>query len=106
MAWIFLIAAGLLEVCWAVGMKYSCGFTKLWPSIFVVATMTGSVVGLALAMRSIPLGTAYAVWTGIGTVGAVLAGIVIFHESASVLRMLCVLAIISGIIGLKLLSVN
>ena len=106
MAWIFLIAAGLLEVCWAVGMKYSCGFTKLWPSLFVIATMTGSVVGLALAMRTLPLGTAYAVWTGIGTIGAVAVGIVAFNESASILRLLCVTAILTGIAGLKLLASN
>ncbi len=106
MAWLYLFSAGVLEVCWAVAMKYSYGFTKLLPSIIVVVAMIGSIVGLALATKTLPLGTAYAVWTGIGTVGAVVCGMIFFGESASILRMLCVFAIIAGIAGLKLLSAN
>ncbi len=101
MDWIFLFIAGILEICWAVGMKYAHGFTRLMPSVFTVVTMLGSFGFLALAMRSIPLGTAYAVWTGIGVVGTVLSGIVLFGESCSVIRILCLLLIVSGIIGLK-----
>ena len=106
MAWVYLLFAGLLEVCWAVAMKYSCGFTKLVPSAVVVLAMIGSIAGLALAMKTLPLGTAYAVWTGIGTVGAVAVGIAAFGESASLLRLLCVFAILAGIIGLKVLNTH
>ncbi len=102
MNWILLIIAGLLEICWAVGMKYSYGFTRLVPSVFTVVTMAGSVGLLALAMRTIPLGTAYAVWTGIGAVGTVIFGILFLHESHSLFRILCLLFIAAGIVGLKL----
>ena len=85
-------------------MKYSHGFTRLVPSIIVIAAMTGSIIGLALATKTLPLGTAYAIWTGIGTVGAVICGIIFFNETASILRMLCIFAIIVGIAGLKLLA--
>ncbi len=102
MNWILLIIAGLLEICWAVGMKYSHGFTRFVPSVFTVVTMAGSVGLLALAMRTIPLGTAYAVWTGIGAVGTVIFGILFLHESHSLFRILCLLFIVVGIVGLKL----
>ena len=104
MAWIILIIAGLLEVCWAVGLKYTEGFTRLWPSVGTVAAMTASVVLLGWAMRTLPVGTAYAVWTGIGAVGTVLLGIVLFGEPATVARLACVGLVVAGILGLKLVT--
>jgi quaternary ammonium compound-resistance protein SugE len=104
MNWILLIIAGLLEVGWAIGLKYSEGFTRLWPSVFTVVTMALSVFLLAVAMRSLPVGTAYAVWTGIGAVGTVILGIVLFGESASFARLVCVGLIIAGIAGLKFIT--
>lgn len=104
MAWIILFIAGLLEVGWAIGLKYTDGFSRLWPSIGTVAAMTGSVVLLGIAMRTLPLGTAYAVWTGIGAVGTVLLGIVLFQEPATALRLACVGLILAGIVGLKLVT--
>jgi len=104
MAWIILIIAGLLEVCWAIGLKYTEGFTKLWPSVGTVAAMTASVVLLGWAMRTLPVGTAYAVWTGIGAVGTVLLGIVLFGEPATVARLACVGLVVAGILGLKLVT--
>lgn len=106
MNWIWLCIAGLFEVCWAVGMKYSHGFTRLCPSLFTIVTMLASFGFLALAMRSLPLGTAYAVWTGIGTVGTVIVGMILFGESTAVLRILCLTLIVTGIVGLKLLTVK
>ncbi len=106
MSWIWLCIAGMFEICWAVGMKYSHGFTRLYPSIFTAVTMFASLGCLALAMRTLPLGTAYAVWTGIGTVGTVIVGMIFFGESTAILRILCLLLIVSGIVGLKLLSVK
>lgn len=102
MPWIVLVVAGLFEVGWAIGLKYTEGFTRLWPSVATVAAMVASVVLLGWAMRSLPVGTAYAVWTGIGAVGTVLLGIVLFHEPATVGRLLCVAMILAGIVGLKL----
>lgn len=104
MAWVYLIIAGLFETVWAVGMKYSEGFTKLYPSALVVVAMFLSVWLLGLAMRSLPLGTAYAVWTGVGTLGAVIYGIFFFGESADVLRLVFVAMILGGLIGLKAVS--
>ena len=104
MNWILLIIAGLLEVGWAIGLKYSEGFTRLWPSVFTLVTMALSVFLLAVAMRSLPVGTAYAVWTGIGAVGTVILGIVLFGESASLARLICVALIIAGIAGLKFIT--
>ncbi len=106
MNWIWLCIAGILEIFWAVGMKYSHGFTRLIPSLLTVAAMLASLGCLALAMRTLPLGTAYAVWTGIGTVGTVIVGMIFFGESTAILRILCLLLIVSGIVGLKLLSVK
>ncbi|HEY9103904.1 quaternary ammonium compound efflux SMR transporter SugE [Chitinimonas sp.] len=102
MAWIILIVAGLLEIGWAVGLKYTEGFTRLWPSVATGAAMLASVTLLGLAVRSLPLGTAYAVWTGIGAVGTVVLGIVLFGESAQPMRLLCMVLIVAGIAGLKL----
>ena len=104
MAWALLFLAGLLEVAWAVGLKYTDGFTRPWPTAATVAAMIGSVVLLALAVRTLPLGTAYAVWTGIGTAGAVLLGIVLFQEPATLARLFFVGLIVAGLVGLKLVT--
>ncbi len=104
MAWIHLLVAGFFEVFWAIGLKMSHGFTNLWISILTVIGMIASFYFLALALKNIPLGTAYAVWTGIGTIGTVILGILLFKEPASILRFVCILLIVSGITGLKLLS--
>jgi quaternary ammonium compound-resistance protein SugE len=104
MAWLILLAAGLLEVVWAIGLKYTQGFSRLMPTVVTVIAMIASMGLLGLAVRSLPIGTAYAVWTGIGTVGTVLVGILVFGESASLLRLLCVSLIVIGIIGLKALT--
>jgi len=102
MYWIVLVVAGLFEIGWAIGLKYTEGFTRLVPSVLTAAAMVVSIVLLALAAKKLPLGTAYAVWTGIGAVGAVTLGIVLFGESAQPLRLLCVGLIVAGIVGLKL----
>lgn len=102
MAWVLLVAAGLFEVGWAVGLKYTEGFTRLWPSLGTVAAMALSLALLGLALRSLPLGTAYAVWTGIGTVGTALLGIALMGDSADPLRLACIGLIVAGIVGLKL----
>ncbi len=104
MAWVVLFFAGLLEIGWAIGLKYTEGFTKLWPSVGTALSMVLSVVLLGWAMRSLPVGTAYAVWTGIGAVGTVILGIVLFHEPANAARLICVGLIVAGILGLKLTS--
>lgn len=104
MSWTILFVAGLFEVGWAIGLKYTHGFTRLWPTIGTVTAMTISVVLLGLAMRELPVGTAYAVWTGIGAVGTVILGIVLFNDPASAARLICVGLIIAGILGLKLSS--
>ena len=101
-AWVTLIFAGLLETGWALGLRYTEGFTRVGPSVVTLAVMAGSVYLLSRSLASLPLGTAYAVWTGIGAVGTVIAGIVLFGESRSVVRLLCILLIVSGIVGLKL----
>ena len=104
MAWIWLTAAGLLEIVWAVGLKYTEGFTRLAPSAVTVAAMIGSVYLLALAVRAIPIGTAYAVWTGIGAVGVAVLGMALFGEPRDVLRIVSILLIVLGIAGLKVLT--
>ena len=104
MSWLFLFVAGLLEVVWAVGLKYTDGFTRLWPTLGTLLAMTASVAFLGLALRTIPLGTGYAIWTGIGAVGVAIAGMILFGESRQILRILCILTIVAGIVGLKLLS--
>ena len=104
MAWIILLLAGLFEIVWAVGLKYTEGFTRLWPSVGTVAAMVVSIVLLAVATKQLPLGTAYAIWTGIGAVGAVTLGIFLFGESAAPLRLACVGLVVVGILGLKLTS--
>jgi len=102
--WLLLTLAGLLEVGWAVGLKYTHGFTRLWPSVLTIIAMVLSMGLLGLAVRTLPIGTAYAVWTGIGTIGAAILGIVLFAEPATALRIGCLALIITGIVGLKVLS--
>ena len=104
MAWGILFLAGLFEVAWAIGLKYSEGLTRLWPSVWTALAMALSVWLLGLALKSLPLGTAYSVWVGIGAVGTVVLGIVLFGESANTVRLISVTLIIGGIIGLKLAS--
>ena len=104
MAWIYLFFAGLFEIGWAVGLKYTDGFTRFWPTLATLAAMGLSLWLLGLALRALPLGTAYAVWTGIGTVGTALLGIALFQESADLVRLASIGLILAGIIGLKLVS--
>jgi quaternary ammonium compound-resistance protein SugE len=104
MAWGLLLLAGLLEVGWAVGLKYTDGFTRPWPSVGTAAALVASVVLLAVALRTLPLGTAYAVWTGIGTVGTAILGMVLLGEPAGAMRLVCIALIVAGIVGLKLAS--
>ncbi|QAT44012.1 quaternary ammonium compound efflux SMR transporter SugE [Aminipila luticellarii] len=104
MQWLFLGTAGLFEVCWAVSLKYSHGFTKLLPSVVTVIGMILSFYFLSLALKTLPLGTSYAIWTGIGTVGTVILGILFFKEPADLMRLICIGFIVTGIIGLKLVS--
>lgn len=101
-AWLVLFVAGLCEIGWAVGLKYTEGFSRLWPSVWTVAAMVASVVLLGWSLKVLPLGTAYAVWTGIGAVGTAILGIYLFGESREVLRLLCIGLIVIGIVGLKL----
>jgi quaternary ammonium compound-resistance protein SugE len=103
-AWLILLVAAAFEIVWAAGLKSTQGFTRLWPSVGVIAAMAASMWLLAVAARTLPIGTAYAVWTGIGAVGTAIAGILWFNESASLVRLLCICLIIAGIIGLKLAS--
>lgn len=104
MAWVLLFLAGAFEIGWALGLKQTAGFTRLVPSLLTAGSMVVSLGLLGLALRTLPLGTAYAIWTGIGTVGTVIAGIVIHGEPASALRLGCVALIVAGIVGLKLVS--
>ncbi len=104
MAWLYLLVAGLFEIGWAIGLKYTHGFTRLLPTLFTLASMIVSLGMLGLALKSLPVGTAYAVWTGIGTIGTAILGIVLLGESAAVLRLACIGLIVAGIVGLKLVS--
>ena len=104
MEWVYLLIAGVLEIGWAVGLKYSEGFTRLWPTVFTVLGMIASVFFLALAVQKIPLGTGYAIWTGIGAVGTATLGIVLFAESAGGPRLIFMAIIVLGIVGLKMTS--
>ena len=102
MAWILLLVAGLLEVGWAIGLKYTEGFTRPWPSVLTLAAMAASVLLLGIAMKSLPVGTAYAVWVGVGAVGTAILGIVLFAEPATAGRLVSLGLIVAGIVGLKL----
>ena len=104
MAWFLLFIAGLLEIAWAIGMKYTEGFTKFWPSAWTLVTMTLSAVFLGLALRTLPVGTGYAIWTGIGAVGTAILGIYLFGKLREPLRLVCLGLIVAGIIGLKLVT--
>src|SRR4029077_4331776 len=104
MSWTYLVIAGLLEIVWAIGLKYTDGFSKLMPSVITIAAMIASVAFLALALKTIPVGTGYAVWTGIGAVGTAILGIVLFAEPATAARICCIALIVAGIIGLKIVS--
>jgi len=103
MVWVYLFVGGFFECVWAVSMKYSEGFTKLWPSIVTVLSMIASLWLLSLAMKSLPAGTAYAVWTGIGAVGVAVAGMLLFDEPRELIRILSILLIVAGVLGLRLL---
>ncbi len=102
MAWIYLLIAGVLEIFWAISLKYTDGFSKLWPSVSTVAGMIASFYFLAQALKTIPVGTGYAIWTGIGAAGTAVFGMILFAEPASALRLLCIALIVAGILGLKL----
>ncbi len=104
MHWTYLLIAAVLEIVWATGLKSTAGFTRLWPSVGVGLAMAGSMFLLALAARGLPIGTAYAVWTGIGAAGTAILGIVFFHESAAAMRLVCIALIVTGVIGLRLLA--
>jgi len=101
MPWVWLIIAGLLEISWAVGLKYTDGFSKLWPSVVTVVLMLASFWCLAQAVKGLPLGTSYAIWTGIGAVGTAIAGILLFKEPATAARLVCMVLIVAGSAGLK-----
>ncbi len=103
-AWIYLIFAGLLEVCWAIGLKYTDGFTRFWPSMFTLVTLAASMLLLAKAAQVLPIGTAYAIWVGIGAFGAAVLGMLLFQEPASTARLLCLGMLLVSIVGLKLTS--
>lgn len=104
MYWIVLFVAGLFEVAWAIGLKYTDGFSKLWPSVFTIACMIISMGLLAYAVKHLPIGTAYAIWTGIGAVGTAILGIILFNESKELIRIFFIFLIVVGIIGLKIFS--
>lgn len=104
MPWFFLFIAGIFEVVWAVGIKYTDGWTRLWPAVFTLLAMAASFYLLSMALKNIPMGTAYAVWTGIGTIGTVVYGIIFFKEPTDIFRIVCILLIISGIVGLRILA--
>jgi quaternary ammonium compound-resistance protein SugE len=106
MPWLLLVVAGLFEVAWAIGLKYTEGFTRFWPSVLTVAAMVISVVLLGVAMKSLPVGTSYAVWVGVGAVGTAILGMVLFGEPATLARLVSLALIVAGIIGLKLASTS
>src|SRR5262245_32824235 len=104
MAWVILLIAAVFEMGWAIGLKYAEGFTRLWPTVWTLVALAISMVLLATAARTLPIGTAYAVWTGIGAAGTALLGMWLFSEPASVARILCLLMIVGGVVGLKLFT--
>lgn len=104
MPWFYLILAGLMEICWAVGMKYTNGFTRLWPTVGTAALMAASFYFMSLALKSIPLGTVYAVWTGIGAAGTAALGMIFYNEPREVARIACLVMIVAGTLGLKFFS--
>jgi quaternary ammonium compound-resistance protein SugE len=104
MDWLLLMIAGVFEIIWAIGLKYTEGFTRLWPSMGTLAAMAISMILLAQALKTIPVGTGYAIWTGIGAAGTAVMGIALFDESRHVVRLLCIVLIVAGIVGLKFSS--
>ena len=104
MAWVILFVAGLFEIAWAVGLKYTAGFTRPWPTAAAAVALIASMALLGVSLRTLPLGTAYAVWTGIGSIGTAVLGILLFREPATALRLACIGLIVAGIVGLKLAS--
>ena len=104
MAWLLILIAGVFEIAWAVGLKYSDGFSRLVPSVLTVAAMAASIICLGIAVKSLPVGTAYAVWTGIGAAGTAVLGMYLFQEPATVLRLGSITLVVAGIVGLKLAS--
>jgi quaternary ammonium compound-resistance protein SugE len=104
MAWVYLVIAGLFEIGWAIGLKYTDGFTRIMPTALTVGAMVISVALLGIALRDLPVGTAYAVWTGIGTVGTAILGMYLFGDPATVARIICIGLIVAGIVGLKVIS--
>ena len=104
MAWVYLVVAGLFEISWAIGLKYTDGWTRLWPTVFTVLTTMASFYFLSQAVRTNPIGTGYAIWTGIGAIGTAFLGIILFSESVSATRVACIVIIVVGIVGLKLTS--
>lgn len=106
MEWFYLVLAGAFEIEWAIGLKYSQGFTKLIPSILTILGMIASFYFLSLSLKTLPIGTAYAIWTGIGTIGTTILGVILFKEAIDIMRIICILLIVSGIIGLKLTSLD
>ena len=104
MAWVILFVAGVLETGWAIGLKYTEGFSRLWPSVWTILAMVLSLIMLGYALKTLPVGTAYAVWTGIGAFGTAVLGIILFGEPATPARLICIGLIVSGIIGLKLVG--
>jgi quaternary ammonium compound-resistance protein SugE len=104
MNWILLVVAGLFEIGWAIGLKYTEGFTRLWPTVWTIAAMVISLALLGVALKTIPVGTGYAVWTGVGAAGTAILGIILFAEPATALRLGCIGLIVAGIVGLKLAS--
>ena len=104
MAWVYLFIAGLFEIGWAIGLKYTDGYTKLMPKVLTIGAMIASVITLGWALKEIPIGTGYAVWTGIGTVGTAILGIILFAEPATAIRLACIGLIVTGIVGLKVVG--
>lgn len=104
MAWVALLMAGALEIVWALGLKYSDGFTRFWPSVGTIVAIGLSFAFLGYSLKAVPFGTAYAIWTGLGATGAVIAGIILFGESADAVRIGCVILIVAGVVGLKFLT--
>jgi quaternary ammonium compound-resistance protein SugE len=104
MAWLSLFVAGLFEIGWAIGLKYTDGFSRLWPTVWTVAAMIVSLAFLEYALRTLPVGTAYAIWVGIGAVGTAILGMVLFGESREPLRLACLVLIVAGVIGLKVVT--
>ncbi|MBI3483545.1 MAG: quaternary ammonium compound efflux SMR transporter SugE [Acidobacteria bacterium] len=104
MAWVYLLLAGVFEVAWAIGLKSTQGFTRLWPSVYVLTMGTASVILLAQATKQLPIGTAYAVWTGIGAIGTATLGMILFGESRDAARLACIALIVAGVVGLRMFS--